>query len=172
MFRTLADTNIIFLDFDGVLNHAGCSPETNFLQESIDVLNRVYDQIPYSIVLSTSWKNAYVFTDLVKLLQDKGIKAPAIDKTPTFIGRCSPKGSTINLSEEEFYKQMPIDAGPNREIMEYINIHSIKHYVILDDCYFSHPKLHSHQVQTCFYDEVNGGLRFHHINKILRILSN
>ena len=171
MLRTLADTPIVFLDFDGVLNHAGCHPETNFLQESIDVLNEGYNKIPYSIVLHTSWKNAYVFADLVNLLKEKGIQAPDIDKTPTYVGRLSDRKDTVTLSEEEFYRQIPPEAGPNKEVLEYIRIHSIQHYVILDDCYFSNPELHNHQVMTSYFDEINGGLRSRHLPELLRILS-
>lgn len=171
LFPTLKDKNIVFLDFDGVLNHAGCKSETDFLQESIDVLNEAYDEYNIQIVLSTSWKDAFVFTDLVTFLKEKGIKAPVIDKTAEYL---SPENkSTDNItyiSEDDFNACIDPMAGRNKEILTYVRIHDIRHYVILDDLPMTNPELIPHQVLTCYFDEVNGGLRKEHLPQIRQIL--
>lgn len=172
LMRRIDDKNIIFLDFDGVLNHAGCTPETNFTQESIHVLNDIHKTQPIQIVLSTSWKDAYVFSDLVRLLHVKGITAPIIDKTPTYTGPLT-KDETVSftMTEEEFNKRISPDAGRNAEIMHFIKMHNIKHYCILDDFEMTHPTLRKHQVLTSYFDVDNGGLLWKHRNEILRILN-
>lgn len=170
-YTSLKDDYIIFLDFDGVLNHAGCNPETNFLQSAITVLNNIYDEFHAKIVLSTSWKDAFIFTDLVNLLQDKGIKAPVIDKTPTYVGPVTNKSYNITeISEEDFNDLIDPMAGRNGEIITFIKLHDIKHYVVLDDCKMTNPELFKHQVLTCYFDKENGGLQLHHESQIREIL--
>lgn len=171
-FQSLKSKNIIFLDFDGVLNHAGCEEETDFTAESIAVLNCIHEEFDTKIILSTSWKNAYIFTDLIQLLHDKGIYAPVIDKTPTYVGPTSNKSCKItDISEQEFNKSIDPMAGRNREILTYVRIHDIKHYVILDDCPMTHPELIPHQVLTSYFDVKHGGLLDIHIPQIRQILS-
>ena len=84
--KRFTNTPVVFLDFDGVLNHAGCPQETDFLPEAIDTLNRLYDEHHIRIVLSTSWTHAYPFTDLQKLLRQHDLYAPVIDKIPEYAG--------------------------------------------------------------------------------------
>lgn len=173
LFPTLKDQNIIFLDFDGVLNHTGCKSEDMFLEESIRILNEIHDEFDTKIVLSTSWKDAYVFTDLVRLLQEKGIHAPVIDKTPSYVGPITNKSYKItDITETEFNRMTNPMAGRNREIITYIRIHDINHYVILDDCEMTNPELIPHQVLTTYFDPVNGGLRKKHKALIQNILRN
>lgn len=171
LLPTLKDKNIVFLDFDGVLNHAGCKVETDFLQESIDVLNQIYDEYNIQIVLSTSWKDAYVFTDLIQLLKEKGIKAPVIDKTCTYLSSEKRTYNITYISEEEFNASIDPMVGRNREILNYVRIHDIEHYVILDDIRLTNPELLPHQVLTSYFDETNGGLRKKHLPLIRQILS-
>lgn len=176
----MTDTPIVFLDFDGVLNHAGCDPETNFLPEAISVLNRLYDEHDIRIVLSTSWTHSYLFTELQALLKAHGLYAPVIDKIPEYAGPYPVTQQYFHMSETEFYEnrstleingrhyQIGRDAG----ILHYIQRHNIKHYVILDDLPFSDPTLKAHTVQTCWHDTKHGGLREHHYPEILKILDN
>lgn len=171
MLRTLKNDYIIFLDFDGVLNHAGCPSETDFLPDAIWTLNQLHEQYQAKIVLSTSWKEAYVFADLVQLLHDKGILCPVIDKTPIYTGELTSPNITY-INELDFNSQIKPTAGRNAEIMSYIRLHNIKHFVVLDDCEMTHPLLRKHQVLTCFYDDTNGGLRKDMLPTIQQIFDN
>lgn len=139
------EENIVFLDFDGVLNHVGCNEETDFTDDAINILNQLYESHNIKIVLSTTWKDAYLFSDLIQLLQEKGIQAPVIDKTP-------------------------MDTYHGQGIKAFIKLHHIKHYVILDDAPFQDSELIKHHVQTIYFNE-NGGLRPHHKAQIETILN-
>lgn len=152
MLKDLSNVPVVFLDIDGVLNNIACPSEKDFTQESIDVLNELYEKFYIKIVLSTSWKEAYVFSELVEFLHGKGIKAPIIDKTPQYIG------------EHAEYER-------DHEILSFIRTHNVKKYVILDDWMLKDPELAAHQVLTCYYDEKAGGLRACHKDEICGILS-
>lgn len=161
--RTLENSHIIFLDFDGVLNHSGCKSETDFTAESISVLNKIHDEYNTEIVLSTSWKDAFIFTELTKLLKEKGIRAPIIDKTPTY--KSTDSSTKIKFAESESHSKIGPNAGRNWEILTYVHTHNVKHYIILDDFMITNPELIPHLVQTCYFDE-NGGLKKSHIKAI------
>lgn len=165
----LKDTYIVFLDFDGVLNHINCHSETNFLPEAIETLNQLYAWHPYEIVLCTTWRNSYLFQDLCTLLSKSGIKAPVIDKTPEYTGPYP----SINFTDctEQTLQQIPPNVGPNAEILSYIRRYQINHWVVLDDAPYQHPLVQTHHVQTnSYFDEINGGLRKTHLPQIQQIL--
>lgn len=178
--KRFTNTPVVFLDFDGVLNHAGCPQETDFLPEAIDTLNRLYDERNVRIVLSTSWTHAYPFTDLQKLLRQHGLYAPVIDKVPEYTGPYPITQQNFMLSEKDFYenrgtleiKGHHYRVGRDAGILHYIQRYDIKQYVILDDLPFSEPALKAHTVLTCWHDTENGGLRKQHYPEILKILDN
>lgn len=103
--------NIVFLDFDGVLNsqtwfnsqehrdkrnHAidvyqrqEDKERGRYLQDissidprSVECLNSLVKETKASIVLSTSWRNKGPISYFEQLFQDVGIEAPIIGKTP------------------------------------------------------------------------------------------
>ena len=147
--------NIIFLDFDGVLN-SECfflkrmrnmqelkMIDVNSLDEddehvkyllcqidlyNIDLLKEVIDETNSKIVVISSWKRLSCFKKVSKHLINLGL--PIIDVT--------------------------IDNGSNRGkgIKDYLNTHNVSNYVVIDDEVFEDydEELLSHLVKTKFYD--------------------
>lgn len=170
--RRLSETYIVFLDIDGVLNHAGCKCEKDFLQESIDVLNYLYDKYEIEIVLSSSWRTAYTMKYMNFLFSKNGIKADIIDKTPEYIGEYDKQAveNSEGLTLDQLCEAaIPPDAGRNREIIHWVRRHDVKKFVILDDFFFTNDICKKHLVQTSWHDEINGGLRKEHIPLIEKI---
>lgn len=166
----LTNDYIIFLDFDGVLNHIGIKNEKDFLPEAIEVLNELHKKYQAKIVISSSWRTCYTMKDLSDLLKKHGCECEVIDKTAEYVGEYS-SSQDVFLSEEEFYKGLGEFEGRNKEIIHYVKVHDIKHYVILDDLPFTNQELIPHCVTTCYFDTKNGGLRKHHLIEIEKIFS-
>lgn len=146
--------NIIFLDFDGVLNSQTFfikrdrnmrdlrMIDTNSLNESdphveymlwqidldnLDLLRKIVDETDSKIVVISSWKQLSWFDKIAKHLID--MKIPIIDTTK--------------------------DNGSNRGegIKNYLNTHDISNYIIIDDEIFPDydEELINHLVKTSFY---------------------
>lgn len=64
---------VAFVDIDGVLNHSKIHCEFDFLQESIDVLNILYDKYNLNLVLSSSWRHAFTFLICKNYLKKKAL---------------------------------------------------------------------------------------------------
>lgn len=147
MLRTnLTNENILFLDFDGVLNDITLE-QTLFADEPLQVLNELYEEYNCKIILNTTWKDAYLFTDLVDLLKSQGLNAPILDKIT--------KGNTRTEQLQQFIKQ-----------------YNCKHYVILDDCLITDcPELAKHQLQGLTYYRKQGYLKHKHKEDIKILLN-
>ena len=125
--------NIVFVDIDGVFNHMNTKCTYKFLKESVDTLNILYDEFNISLVLSSSWREAYSFGFMQKLFKDNGIKAPLIDKTPIVV--CQQKQEKSLLLNEI----IDIDETDNTyikrdyEIYHWLLLFKPKHFLIFDD---------------------------------------
>ena len=164
------DDYFIFLDIDGVMNDENC-PADDFLPEAVWVLNYLYNKYNAKVILSSSWREYYTFDDIKELFQKNGLLIKVIDKTPVFVGsyekrEINEEGLTL---EEICNMQVPEDAGRNKEIMHYIQVHGIQKYVILDDFDFSNTELKNHLVKTWYWGKKDTGLRIKHIDKIEKI---
>jgi|ERR1035437_7729574 hypothetical protein len=72
---------IIFLDIDGVLNNgnaAGVFHESSTIPYCVEVLNYILEKSGAKIVLISSWKDAFDFEVIKKLLYNRGIKPKSI----------------------------------------------------------------------------------------------
>jgi hypothetical protein len=85
---------VLFLDIDGVLNHAGSVRREHlpglagWLDPAhLDALNRVVLATNARIVVSSSWRVGRTLEDVRTLLCDFGVVAPIIDATPVAASR-------------------------------------------------------------------------------------
>jgi hypothetical protein len=80
---------VIFLDIDGVISVGWCKSKLTkwglcppLDKKCCDVLNALYDEIPYEIVISSDWRNQFSINNLREMFAHYNIKAPVIDITP------------------------------------------------------------------------------------------
>lgn len=143
--------NIVFLDIDGVLNDMNQPCTYKFKEESIDVLNYLYKKYNINIVISSSWREAYTFAFLQKLLKDNGILAPIIDKTNVFFK----EKEDINCVSLEEIENLKDDISNiysrDYEILDWLKRFKPKHFLILDDFKMSNPLLFKHQIVTKYW---------------------
>lgn len=162
---------IIFLDIDGVMNNSEREAD-DFLPEAVAVLNMLYNKYNAKVVLSSSWREFFTFDDLKELFEKNGLLIKIIDKTPVYVGsynkrKVDKEGLTL---EQICNLEIPEDAGRNLEIMNYIKIHDVCNYVILDDYDFTNEELKKHLIQTEYWGSENSGLNWSHLERIEEIL--
>lgn len=115
---------VIFLDFDGVLNHDGPDPDNRMRRshsennpslalfaEKVALVERIYQQTGASIVLSTAWRLVFSQPIIKGWLAEKGLTAPVVGITPA-------KFSSYRANEIRWYLRDNPD---------------VSRYVILDD---------------------------------------
>jgi len=152
---------VVVLDIDGVLN------SEQFVQKigqeawdnanqidplAVSRLNNLTDITGAVIVISSSWRIAYHWEDLLRILKDSGVKADIIDKTP----------------------RLPYDDRAD-EIWCWLDntTEMVETYVILDDDRLeikrdsSDPVLDMHFVRTSWLD----GLQDRHVSDAVKILN-
>ncbi len=128
--------NIIFLDIDGVLNNkstdeyapTGC---IGIMDEKVELLRQIIDRTGAKVVLSSDWrfekdKNTKDYIYLTNKLNNYNIKI--YDVTPDI--KWSKRG---------------------HEILEWLNVHKIDGWVVLDDIDFSdfyNPEFSPHVIIT------------------------
>jgi hypothetical protein len=123
---------VIFLDFDGVLNHEKFysnrfskrydldyvevpHPYSEIDPECVSNLNYIIEHTGAVVVLSTSWRHSGI-EYCVDILQNTGFNGIVIDRTPDFWESWSVRGNEI---------QHWIDTNKSKE--------GVESYVILDD---------------------------------------
>ena len=132
---------LIFLDFDGVLNHQqwytsedykkvnlnGLSGDewelTEFCPWSVGLLNQLVDDTGAKVVVSSSWRKGRTEEDLMRLLDDVGFTGEVIGKTPYFWFGASQK--------IEYSKSVP--RGCEIDAWLELNEQEDAKYIILDD---------------------------------------
>jgi HAD domain in Swiss Army Knife RNA repair proteins len=178
---------IVFLDFDGVLNHdawfskisnhvsrpmASRKPEEAFDPECVGRVERLCDETGAVIVVSSSWRYGRSVDELRRLLRAAGLtRAKIMDATPI-----------SGISRDEASKDYPpevlecipqhvvLSPTRGREIAQWLEQSAgsdIEAIVILDDDRDLAPLEHRH-VKTSFH---GGGLRDEHIETAKRLLS-
>ena len=144
---------VLFLDFDGVLNHRGCSAEHEvpglppFMRIDRDCLNRlnsITEEFRPTIVVSSTWRLGIPLTELQIALTGIGLASFITDYTPV----------THGLRGEEIQRWMHQNGA------------SVNDVVILDD---DDDMLHlmSRLVRT----SPSEGLQDHHIDEVRRLWS-
>lgn len=150
---------IIFLDFDGVLNHElwykrrheemdSESIESHYPYNeidplAIDQLNRIIEQTGAKVVVSSTWRHGKTVQELYEFLTFVGFKGEVISKTPSFhakgntidgdrIGYTVPRGCEIDWWLENEGKFHRINWSVERQ-EEYLEKSLVKNYIILDD---------------------------------------
>lgn len=163
--------NVIFLDFDGVLNHAKTEWRLNVRRargggigeffhlgggggligldpENVTVLNAIMKRAPTAnVVVSSSWRRSFPLDVLVEMLVEVGFAYPEriIDRTPA-----------------------KLSSSRGQEIFLWLDDHQTENYVILDDTTSGmDTEMLQHLVKSSF---TAGGLQKEHITPaILRL---
>lgn len=126
---------IIFLDFDGVLNHelyytkrveVGIEnypphPLSEIDPNSIKVLNFIIEKTGAKVVVSSTWRHGRSIEELQNILNQCGFKGEIIDKTPSFKHNDCVRGNEISEWIEK-----------NNELLGETK-YEYENYVILDD---------------------------------------
>lgn len=120
------DLNVIFLDYDGVIN---IEPDNfgGYLEnpEAIYFINKFCKEKKFDIIVTSSWK---INPNYKQMLYDSGL-----DKNIKIIG-CT----DITFKDRKF------------EIENYLENHKeIKRYLIIDDAYIQ-GEIGTHQIQTTY----------------------
>jgi hypothetical protein len=152
---------IIFLDFDGVLNHENWYrkrmdlinsdnyiydyPLSEFDPYSIKHLNSIIEGTRAKVVVSSTWRIGKRIIDLQKMLNDVGFIGEIIDVTPSISGKgcisedndkqisyTTPRGCEIDWWLDRIGKFQRINWSKDRQL-EYLEKSLVKNYVILDD---------------------------------------
>lgn len=128
---------ILFLDFDGVLNHEqfyvkrheadfkgyGEHPIREFDFNSVKVLNYIIEQTNAKVVISSTWRIGKSIEELQEILNSVGFKGEIIGKTPNLrsVGDFVYRGNEILkwIKDNEEMIGQPY--------------HEFENYVILDD---------------------------------------
>jgi len=71
--------NVIFTDIDGVLNY---SYKNQWIDESIDIYNRLCEEFDLKPVISSTWRTNHSKKDLQHIFNYYGITTPIYDYTP------------------------------------------------------------------------------------------
>ena len=142
--------NVIFLDFDGVINDYITINEIN--DYNVEVLKKIINETDAKVVVTSSHKYPWQMANnqegmlknngIIKGLRERGVEV--FDCTP-MVEKCDRE----------------------QEIIEYLKSHpEITQYVILDDDYII-EKLKEHEI----FLDLQAGLREKHITPAIRILN-
>lgn len=184
---------IIFLDFDGVLNHemwykrrfqemdmelyTSKYPYYEFDPLSIEQLNRIIEQTGAKVVVSSTWRHGKTPQQLQELLENVGFKGEVISKTPDFvaygkkidgdpIAYTVPRGCEIDWWLENEGKFQRINWSVERQ-KEYLEKAIVKNYIILDDDSDMLYNQREHFIKTSIYS----GLTKEIADKCIQILN-
>ena len=114
--------NIIFLDFDGVINIKTDNFTTVQSEEAIKYLNKLCLETGFKIVVCSSWREHINYIDFLHNL--------GLDERIEIVGKTNNSNS-----------------GKEFEIQQYIEEHDIDKFIIIDDAYFS-SYMTPHHIQT------------------------
>ena len=115
--------NVIFLDFDGVINIKSNSFNGTFEnQDAIHYLNKLCLETGFKIVVCSSWRN---HMDYKEFLYNSGL-----DKSIEILGKTG-----TSLHGKEF------------EIKKYLDEHLVNKFIVIDDAYFS-GEMAPYHIQT------------------------
>lgn len=156
---------LIFLDFDGVLNHDEFfSQQTaqrweageSFDKACVSRLNKLITVMGAVVVISSSWRHGRSLKDLQEILEAHGFVGTLIGKTPEYV-----------LNEDKLSKRHYGQRGD--EIRSWLDALPEKtdRFIVLDDCGGMDAVL-GHFVQTNFHQ---GGLTDAKVEEALRLKS-
>jgi hypothetical protein len=128
---------IIFLDFDGVLNHEAFYEKRQQIglekyptyplslceidPEGIKILNYIIGETGAKVVISSTWRHGRTIEELQNMLNYFEFQGDIIDITPSFDTRCSLRGNEI------------LAWVKNNEELLGKKYHEFENYVIFDD---------------------------------------
>lgn len=166
---------VIFLDVDGVLNYIGYknSKTSNICLEKVELLSEICTKTNAKVVVISSWCGTKeyipsIYNTLIKILKKYNISV--VGKVPM----TNYKEHYINSFNLEDLLNFKLENKENRavKVQEYLNTHSIKNFVILDDCDYGW-KYYGYKdkwIQPTFFNE-HGGLQKEHVERAIKILN-
>lgn len=117
--------NVIFLDFDGVLNIPPYIGRDNFghifNNSCIHNLDTIIKKTGAKIVISSTWR-----MDGIEVMKEMWVKR----NLPGEVIGCTPKTYVENITESGL---ILVHSTRGAEIQEYIDINDIENYCIIDD---------------------------------------
>lgn len=150
------NSNVVFLDIDGVLNSVAYDRERTDKDGNIDVsrfvlLRQIVDATDAQIVLSSSWREHWEPED----------------------EKCDQIGKELNRAFREaglgIADKTPMTGNRQEEISAWLDEHpNIANYVILDDAFGGWGQLESHLVRT--NSRIGKGLEDKHVDVAIHIL--
>jgi hypothetical protein len=162
--------NVLFLDFDGVMNNADALAHGEHVDPAnVAVLNKLFAATPdLKIVVSSTWRLLYPLTALRAELAHAGFKhaAAVIDVTrPPIDEDGVPCEVTPHLPNK--YARLHERAYEPRgaQVYDWLRAHDVAHFAMLDDDNDAEP-VRGHFVRTSF----TKGFRVKHIKKVLAAL--
>lgn len=146
------DTPIIFLDFDGVLNHPGTKERNPLWTKVVGIcpertarLNKIIDQTAAKVIISSTWRYYFEPLELDKILKDAGFRGKTIGQTDKFFSH----------------------RARGHEVLSEVRERGLVNWVALDDDvagFDNHPRL----VRTYWTED--GGLQDSHVDLAVAIL--
>jgi len=154
-------TDILFLDFDGVLNNGSNGHFQNINYDNVLPLNSVfylYKKNPISIVISSSWRVSYSLEEIKNTLNENGFvfNNKIIGTTPFVKTANYCSGHYIDKRKDEIAEWL----DSNKEI--------VNNFIILDDI---KPEMFGQYESYVYHINPNKGLRFSDVTKILKKLN-
>jgi hypothetical protein len=152
------DEPYVFLDLNGVMlpykkneeddHHEFFDIDSKWSEKAIDVLNSICSEFKPNVVIISSYIREKKLEEIVDRLADVGVRCNVVDVLDNFHGK---KNRFSNIDE-------------------YVDLHSIENYVVIDD--HKHdlkeaPSIESHWCNT----KSKKGLTKKHIEKIRSILN-
>lgn len=121
---------IIFLDIDDVMAVGWVKQKLYpwgkhlpFDKKCVGVLNSIYDEIPFDIVVSSDWRNYFSIETLRKIFDEFKVKASVIDITPNSGGYIPMNLAGGRVEEIETYLEQHKD-----EILAWVSVDNLKMY--------------------------------------------
>jgi len=131
---------ILFLDIDDVISVGWVKQKLYpwgkhlpFDKKCVNVLNAIYDEINYEIVVSSDWRNSFSLDVLKMIFKEFNVKAEVVDITPNSGGYIPTNLDGGRIEEIETYLKENED-----EILAWVSVDDLK---LFDLEYFVHcPK--------------------------------
>lgn len=123
--------NVVFLDVDGVLNCAATYPQHNYIDpQFVENLAELVHRHDAKIVLSSSWRTFFTRNDAGNLIDRKLHQYGKTGLATVLIDALAKENLEIYdlVADIEF-----AHSKRGKEIKEWLNNHSVNHFVILDD---------------------------------------
>jgi len=163
---------VIFLDFDGVLNHRGyllslrdrdrVGGDDDINPDAVAKLNRLIQFTGAQVVVSSSWRHGRDIESLQELLESRGFAGKVISKTPMWL-----EPEEIDQIDKGYRAKFGDSGERGHEIRAWLaNNSGVESFIVFDDN-GDMATVHDRFIQTDF----DSGLQDHHVDKAIKMLN-